>query len=209
MTTSRKKTVTAASLPVPAPFEKALKTAAEKVEGIAQETKDMAAKVEQGFRSAATNMKKKGQNLAKNPKGFVETVVRDGKTISASVKENVEKVRDEMSREATRVAEEVSKRVSAAVEKVVDNSLHRLNVPTRDELRMLTHKVDLLAKKIDILTGVPKAAVKPAPRPAAKPAPRVAAKAPAKAVKAPARKPRKPAAKPEAAVVAPAAETKE
>ncbi len=156
MPTARK-TISAPKLPfpVPPPIDRALKTAAEKVEVVASETKVAAAKLEETVRSAATSVKERGQDLARDPKAFVRTVVRDGKTFGKKLTADVEKMRVDVSKEATRIADEVARRVSAAVEKVVERSLHKLNVPTHEEFRSLTRKVEHLGDKIDSLHTPP------------------------------------------------------
>lgn len=140
---------------VPAPFDTVLKTAVAKMGDLSHGTKTAAARVEKTVRSAAENVRDQAETLARDPRTFVDTMVKDGRNLRVSLRKNVVKVTDEMSREASRVADEVARRVSETVEGVVENSLHRMNVSTRDELGALTRKVDLLARKIDILKGAP------------------------------------------------------
>ncbi len=140
---------------VPAPFDTYLRTAVAKMEGFKAETKTAAAKVEKTFKTAAENVKEQAEVLAADPKMFVETMVRDGQNLRTSLRKNVIKVTGEVSKEATRIADDVTRRVTETMETVVETSLHRLNVPTRDELQMLSRKVDLLAKKMDLLHGAP------------------------------------------------------
>jgi len=146
----RKTTRRAAPSPNPLPFDvppkidRALKTAAEKVGAVRDETRTVAAKVEKTVRAAATNVRKTGETIAKDPKRFVEGVVRDAKS-------NLQTVRADVSREAVRMADEVARRVSAVVEPALESALHKLNVPTQKDLRTLVTKVDALSRKMDQL----------------------------------------------------------
>lgn len=151
------------SLPfnVPPQIDRAVKTAAEKVDAVTSEAKKVAAKVEERVRTAATTVKKTGESIAKNPKGMLNDVVRDART-------EVEKVRGTLSRDAKALADEVTHRVSGTLEGVVENTLKQLNVVTQKDFKSLAQKVDALGKKIDGLNGGAAAAA-PAPR---KPRPR-------------------------------------
>ena len=140
---------------VPAPFDAYLRTAVAKMEGLKAETKTAAAKVEKTFKTAAENVKEQAEVLASDPKMFVETMVRDGQNLRTSLRKNVIKVTGEVSKEANRIADEVTRRVTETMETVVETSLHRLNVPTRDELHDLDHKIELLAKKMEMLHKEP------------------------------------------------------
>ena len=141
------------SLPfdVPPQIDRALKTAAEKVNVVRDETRTVAAKVEKSVRAAATNVRKTGETIAKDPKHFVKDVVRTAKS-------DIQKVRAEVSREAGRIADEVARRVTAVVEPALESALHHLNVPTQKDLKTLIAKVDGLSRKMDLLH-------KPTPRP--------------------------------------------
>ena len=129
---------------VPPQIDRALKTAADKVNVVRDETRTVAAKVEKTVRTAATNAKKTGETIARDPKRFVEGVVRDAKS-------NLETVKADVSREAVRIADEVARRVTAVVEPAMESALHRLNVPTQKDLKALTTKVDALNRKMDQL----------------------------------------------------------
>ena len=129
---------------VPPQIDKAIKTAADKVGAVRAETKTVAAKVEKSVRAAATNVKKTGETIAKDPKAFVQGVVRDARS-------NIDTVRADLSREASRIADEVARRVSTVVEPALENALHRLNVPTQKDLKGLVAKVDALSRKMDQL----------------------------------------------------------
>lgn len=51
------------------------------------------------------------------------------------------------------LTEKLEARIQRAVEESVEGVLHRLNVPTRDEVRELIRRVDALAGKVDALQG--------------------------------------------------------
>jgi polyhydroxyalkanoate synthesis regulator phasin len=144
---------TALPFDVPPQIDRALKSAADKVGAVRDETRTVAAKVERTVRAAATNVRKTGETIAKDPKRFVEGVVRDAKS-------NIRTVRADVSREAGRIAEEVAHRVAAVVEPAMESALHRLNVPTQKDLKALVSKVDALGRKMDQLHAAPR----PAPR---------------------------------------------
>lgn len=150
MRTAAKKSAPRAAQPT-SRLDQALKTAQETVAFAASETKQAAEELQEKVKSAATKVKQTGQELASDPKAFVENVVEDGKKLRTKLGKKADQVKADVSREAARLADVVTKRVSGAVETVVEKSLHRLNVPTRAELRALTQKVDSLAKKIDTL----------------------------------------------------------
>jgi hypothetical protein len=137
---------------VPEPIDRALKTAAEKVGEAREATMDVAAKVEKKVRTAAESARKTGKAIAKDPRGFAQNAVREGKSFGKKLTKSAEKVRTDVSKEGKRIADDVSRRVSKAVESVVAKTLHRFNVPTRQELKNLTAKVEGLGKKIDSLT---------------------------------------------------------
>ena len=129
---------------VPPQIDRALKTAVDKVNVVRDETRTVAAKVEKSVRAAATNVRKTGETIAKDPKHFVEDVVRTAKS-------DLQKVSADVSREAGRIADEVARRVTAVVEPALESALHRLNVPTQKDLKTLIAKVDSLSKKMDQL----------------------------------------------------------
>ena len=129
---------------LPTPLEGALKTATETVENVAAETKVVAAKVEKRVKTATASAKKAGKAIAREPKAFSVTLRKD-------LTKKAGEVKAEVTKETRRFAEEVSGRVNKAIEGTVEKVFHRFNVPTRQELRTLTKKVDELGKKIDTL----------------------------------------------------------
>lgn len=134
---------------VPPQIDRALKSAADKVGVVRDETRTVAARVEKSVRAAATNVRKTGETIAKDPKHFVEDVVRNAKS-------NIDTVRADVSREASRIADEVARRVTAVVEPAMESALHRLNVPTQKDLKTLVTKVDALSRKMDALHPAPR-----------------------------------------------------
>jgi uncharacterized protein Yka (UPF0111/DUF47 family) len=143
------------------PIQQAFRTAAKKVDELAADTKEAAGKLETKVMKATKDMRAKGQEIAKDPRGFMEGVVSDGK-------KRAMKVSGELSKEASRVADVVTRRVSNGLEKAVEKTLHRFNVPTHAELQKLTSKVDTLNSKIDSMKRTKAPAKKAARRPAAK-----------------------------------------
>jgi hypothetical protein len=143
---------------VPAPVEKALKTASSRLDAFSVKAKSAAAKTEKQLKVAARDLKKTGQSLAKDPRAFVEEVMESGRDLGQKLRENAGKVggdvQDRVQKagaEAARRAEGVAKNVTETVGTAVEKGLHSLNVPTRKELRSLSAKVDGLGKKIDAL----------------------------------------------------------
>ncbi len=137
---------------VPQPINDALKTATEKVDAFAAETKAVAGRLDENVRAAAADLKKRGEKIRKDPKAFVNEMVRDGKTLGRRLQKRAGDVRVELSKEAVRIADDVTKRVTKKVDEAVEKTLHRFNVPTHQELRTLTNRVNVLSKKIDGLT---------------------------------------------------------
>lgn len=149
MTTTRK--ITARKLPfdVPAPVQKALKNAGTELDKLGARAKTAAVQAEKTVRIAARDLAKTTETFRKHPRAFVEGVVESGKDLGvklgADVKDRVQKA----GKEAVKRAEGVTKVVGDTVGTAVEKGLHRLNVPTRDEVRSLATKVDTLGRKID------------------------------------------------------------
>lgn len=59
-------------------------------------------------------------------------------------------------------------RVGERIDEQVTNALHRLGVPSRDEIKTLTHRVEELSRKVDRFAAAPP---KPKAKPKAKAAP--------------------------------------
>jgi poly(hydroxyalkanoate) granule-associated protein len=171
-----------------------------------------------------------------------ETLVKDGEKAEKQTKNGVDKQVDAAKATAQTAKSRVSdvkdlalgkwSELEGAFDKRLNSAISRLGVPSRNEVKALHSKVDLLTKQIEKLTGAAVApaskalAAKPAAKPlvkavakpAAKPVAKPATKAPAKtaaakpAVAKPAAKPvaAKPAAKPapKVAVAKPAAAKK-
>jgi len=158
MKTTARKTSQKLPFDVPAPVEKALKTAGSRFDAFSARAKSVAAKTEKQIKVAARDLKKTGQSLAKDPRAFVEEVMESGRDLGQKLRANAGKVggdvQDRVQKagaEAARRAEGVAKNVTETVGTAVEKGLHSLNVPTRKELRSLSAKVDGLGKKIDAL----------------------------------------------------------
>jgi polyhydroxyalkanoate synthesis regulator phasin len=158
MKPTKRKTAPKLRFNVPAPVEKALKTAGSRFDAFSAKAKSVATKTEKQVKVAARDLQKTGQSLAKNPRAFVEEVMESGRDLGQKLRANAGKVggdvQDRVQKagaEAARRAEGVAKNVTETVGTVVEKGLHSLNVPTRKELRSLSAKVDGLGKKIDAL----------------------------------------------------------
>lgn len=158
-TTTRKSTrsrtaASALNLPfsVPQPINEALKTATTKVDALAAETRAVAGRLDENVRAAAENVRKQGQKLRHNPKGFMDEMVKDGRVLGKKLTKRADDMRSDISREAARIADDVTRRVGKRLDAMVETTLHRFNMPTHQELRALTNRVNMLSKKIDSLT---------------------------------------------------------
>ena len=143
---------------VPAPVEKALKTAGTRFDAFSVKAKNVATKTEKQVKVAAKDLKKNAQSLAKDPRAFAEDVMEQGRGLGQKLRANAVKASTDVQHrvqkagaEAARRAEGVAKNVTETVGTAVEKGLHSLNVPTRKELRSLSAKVDGLGKKIDAL----------------------------------------------------------
>lgn len=150
MKTARK---TTPKLPfeVPVPVQQALKNAGTELDRLGARAKTAAARAEKTVRGAARDLAKTGETFAKAPRAFVEDVVESGKGLGEKLTSDVKIRVRQAGKEAARRAEDVSKMVGDKVGTAVEKGLHRLNVPTRHELRSLASKVDSLGRKIDTL----------------------------------------------------------
>lgn len=151
-----------------------------------------------------------------------ETLVKDGEKAEKQTKSGVDKQVDAAKATAQSAKSRVGdvkdlalgkwSELEGAFDKRLNSAISRLGVPSRNEVKALHSKVDLLTKQIEKLTGASvasvsaKAAAKPAAKPVTMAAAKPAVKAPAKTAAAkPAVKPvakavaAKPAAKPPAA----------
>ena len=166
-TTMEEKVETAVSENVKEPIRRAFRKAARQVDALTAEGKQVADKVETRVRKATAEVRAKGEEIAKDPKGYVQNVVGEGK-------KRAQKVTTGLSQEASRIAEDVTRRVSSTLETAVERTLHRFNVPTHNELQRLTAKVDTLNTKIDAMRRTNESRAKSAR--AAKPARKTAAR---------------------------------
>lgn len=147
-TTTRKQ---APKLPfeVPTPVKEALKNAGTELDRLGAKAKTAAVKAEKTVRVAARDLAKTGESFAKAPRAFVEDVVESGKGLGEKLTKDVKTRVQKAGKQAARRAEDVTKMVGDKVGTAVEKGLHRLNVPTRQELRTLSAKVDTLGRKID------------------------------------------------------------
>lgn len=132
-----------------------------------------------------------GEKAEKLAKAEVSKQVGTVKTSVDSAKSKVEEVKEKALGKWSELEDAFDKRLN--------NAISRLGVPSRNEVKELHSKVEILTKQIEKLTGL---SVKPAAKAVAKPAvKKVVAKPAVKAVAKPAAKPAvkaaaKPAAKP-------------
>jgi hypothetical protein len=101
------------------------------------------APINEALRNAAENF----DTLSSETKAVARKVEKKVRTAAANVGKSSQ------AKAAVRFAEELSGRVADAVETVIEKALHRFNVPTRNELRKLMAKVEMLGKKIDVLAA--------------------------------------------------------
>ena len=125
-----------------------------------------------------------------------ETLVKDGEKAEKETKAEVDKQVDEVKGQAKAAKSRVGdvkdlalgkwSELEGAFDKRLNSAISRLGVPSRNEVKALHSKVDLLTKQIEKLTGqsVPPvtraAASRPAPKTTAKPLVKAAAKPVAK-----------------------------
>lgn len=149
MRTSPRKPAPKLPFEVPAPVQQALKTAGTELDRLSARARTVATKAEKTVRVAARDLAKTGETIRKDPRAFVEDVVETGKDLGGKLTKDVKTRVQKAGKEAARRAEGVSKIVGDKVGTAVEKGLHRLNVPTRHELRSLAAKVDTLGRKID------------------------------------------------------------
>ena len=151
MRTTARKPAPRLPFEVPAPVQQALKTAGTELDRLSARARTVATKAEKTVRVAARDLAKTGETIRKDPRAFVEDVVETGKGLGEKLTKDVKTRVQKAGKEAARRAEGVSKMVGDKVGTAVEKGLHRLNVPTRHELRSLAAKVDTLGRKIDTL----------------------------------------------------------
>lgn len=137
-----------------------------------------------------------GEKAEKLAKAEVNKQVGAVKTSVDSAKSKVEEVKEKALGKWSELEDAFDKRLNSAIS--------RLGVPSRNEVKELHSKVEMLTKQIEKLTGLSVQSVKPAAKAAAKPAVKKAVAKPA--VKAAAKPVAKPAVK---AVAKPAAKPAE
>lgn len=151
MKTTTRKTAPKLPFEVPAPVQQALKNAGTELDRLGAKAKSAAEKAEKTVRVAARDFAKKSETIRKDPRAFVDDVVESGKGFGEKLTKDVKTRVQKAGKQAARRAEDVTKMVGEKVGTAVEMGLHRLNVPTRHELRSLATKVDTLGRKIDTL----------------------------------------------------------
>jgi polyhydroxyalkanoate synthesis regulator phasin len=149
MKTTTRKTAPKLPFEVPAPVQQALKNAGTGLDRLGARARTAAAQAEKKVRVAARDLAKTGETIRKDPRAFVEDVVESGREMGEKLSKDVKTRVQKAGKQAARRAEDVTKMVGSTVGTAVEKGLHRLNVPTRHELRTLAAKVDTLGRKID------------------------------------------------------------
>lgn len=156
--------------------KKATKTAKARTKKTAEDVSDTAHRVWLAGLGALASAEEKGSQWFKALIEKGEDLQNKGKD---QLKDQVDKAKD--------AAEKAWDGVTGSVDERVTTAMHKLGVPTRDEIRSLTERVEELTAKIDAMSAKP-AAKKTAPRktaarkaPARKAAPKTTKKAAAKA----------------------------
>lgn len=87
-----------------------------------------------------------------------DLLVERGRDLETRGKKELDDVRGELKKRTTKATSKVENRldeVGDQIDKRVTNVLHRLGVPTRNEIQTLTRRVEELANKVDRLAGAP------------------------------------------------------
>ena len=82
-------------------------------------------------------------------RGFFDDLVERGRRVERAQLKAVDRAVARSSERAERLGEEVRERVHAGVEEV----LHRANLPSRDDLKVLAARLDRLAERIEAAAG--------------------------------------------------------
>jgi polyhydroxyalkanoate synthesis regulator phasin len=110
-----------------------------------QELRESAHKIWLAGLGALSTAEKEGEKLFKK-------LVERGEELESRGKDQVAKARGKV--------EDALGDVEGKFDERVANVLHRMGVPTRDEIRMLTKRVEELSAKVDKMKPAPKAAEK-------------------------------------------------
>ena len=163
MKTTTRKPAPKLPFEVPAPVQQALRNAGTELDRLGAKAKTAAQKAEKKVRLAAKDLVKKSETIRKDPRAFVEDVVESGRGFGEKFTKDVRTRVEKAGKQAARGAGNVTKMVGETVGTAVEKGLHKLNVPTRQELRTLSAKVDTLGRKIDTFKAK-KPAAKARPR---------------------------------------------
>ena len=84
------------------------------------------------------------------------TLVERGKEVEPNLSEGWSKVRDEWTEKMQRMGQQVRTRAEEAMpdrEKLMRQAMERMDLPTRQDLHELSHRVDVLSRKVEKLAG--------------------------------------------------------
>lgn len=131
-------------------------------------------KVQEGVLSSAHNVWLAGLGAVslagEQGRGVVDDLIGRGKKIEARGKKEVDRAKGEAERARERVKGRVEE-LGDVLDRRVAEVMHRLNVPTRNEIAGLTRRIEELTARVSELAGGETAATKPPVRKtAAKPA---------------------------------------
>ncbi len=90
-------------------------------------------------------------------------LVERGQDVETRGKKELVSMRKELKKAADKASSQVETRVddlSELIDRQVTNALHRIGVPTRNEIKTLTHRVEELSHKVDSIAGTPARAKK-------------------------------------------------
>jgi poly(hydroxyalkanoate) granule-associated protein len=85
-------------------------------------------------------------------------LVERGKDVETRGKKELASMRKELKKAADKASSKVETRVDDLgdrVDRQVTNALHRIGVPSRDEIKTLTHRVEELSHKVDRISATP------------------------------------------------------
>ena len=109
-------------------------------------------------------------------RGVFDDLVGRGRKVEARGKQKVDRAKGEVERAGERVKGRVEE-LGEVLDRRVAEVMHRMNVPTREEIAGLTRRIEELTARVGEMATAERAAAKPVavPRPAAKKAAKPAA----------------------------------
>jgi poly(hydroxyalkanoate) granule-associated protein len=155
-----------------------------KAKHVPQEVLDSAHRIWLAGLGAMARAEEEGGRFFRNLVERGEEVEGKGRERVRTATEGVRGKAEEVRHGAKSRGKQVVDDVARLVDERVDDVLHRLGVPSRQEIERLTSHVEELNRRIEGMNAAaaappaakPKPAAKPAPKPAAKPAPKPAPK---------------------------------